>query len=233
MKIILVRHGMTNMNKKGIVQGGDIDTHINKYGIHQSNKCGDFIKNVLKLEIDYIITSPMKRTVDTAKIIAKKINYTKEIGYNKLFIERKFGKLIAGVRWKNICNIPDIGDKIKKIYNQINNLSFLDKRTNSIQLYAKIMEVTDGEKEIEFKKRIVEIVEYIEKYIDKNKKKKNNLLIVSHNMIIDAVIKQIIQQKIIPIEYGRDKNCAISIIDYKNKNNPQLILSLYSRYLDK
>ena len=50
-------------------------------------------------------------------------------------------------------------------------------------------------------------------------------------MVINAVIKQIIQQNLIPKEYGRDKNCAVSIIDYKN--NPQLILSLYSKYLDK
>ena len=47
MKVILVRHGMTDMNKKGIVQGSDINTHINKYGKFQSKKCGDFIKNVL------------------------------------------------------------------------------------------------------------------------------------------------------------------------------------------
>ena len=111
----------------------------------------------------------MKRTVDTAKIIAKKINYTKEIEYNKLFIERSFGKLIAGIKFKQLYNIPVIGEKLKQYHNQIDNLSFLDKRTNKRNdIDDKIFKLTKGEDNIQYDKRLSEIINYIKTYINKS-----------------------------------------------------------------
>lgn len=67
MKVYIIRHGETNWNVKGLLQGKS-DTHLNETGRQQALK----IANRLRLEkIDIIISSPLSRALDTAKIIGQ------------------------------------------------------------------------------------------------------------------------------------------------------------------
>lgn len=98
MRLILVRHGETNWNKTGKVQGGSSDIELNKTGLEQAKKTADRLKDE---KIDFIISSPMKRAIQTAKEIAKLHN--KELIINNQFLERDFGKL-EGTEYEFLSN---------------------------------------------------------------------------------------------------------------------------------
>jgi len=67
MKLILTRHGETEENKKGILQG-HLPGTLSKNGIEQGRKLSGRLKNE---KIDVIFSSDLKRASDTAEIIAK------------------------------------------------------------------------------------------------------------------------------------------------------------------
>ncbi|HRT69131.1 MAG TPA: histidine phosphatase family protein [Bacilli bacterium] len=87
--ICLIRHGQTDWNKQGLVQG-ITNKRLNEVGIKQANDAADFL-----LENDptwdVILSSPLSRAYDTAVIIAKKLHFTQEIKTDPIFMERQFG----------------------------------------------------------------------------------------------------------------------------------------------
>lgn len=66
MKLLLTRHGQTNWNVEGKVQGRT-DIELNETGIEQAKATGEKLK---KQKIDLIIASPLKRASKTAQLIA-------------------------------------------------------------------------------------------------------------------------------------------------------------------
>ena len=90
MKIYLLRHGETDWNKAGRLQG-HTDIPMNENGIEQISRAGEFFAREVK-HIDVIISSPLVRALKSAEIIADKIGYKKEnIIVEPNFIERSFG----------------------------------------------------------------------------------------------------------------------------------------------
>lgn len=85
MTIFIVRHGETDWNVQKKVQG-KTDIELNKRGIEQAQIISQKLKNET---IDMIISSPLKRTKQTAEIIAKVIDCP--IFYEEGLIERSFG----------------------------------------------------------------------------------------------------------------------------------------------
>lgn len=65
VRILLVRHGETEWNRKGQFQG-QIDIPLNDNGRAQAAKAQEFLKDVA---IDFAVTSPMARPKETAEII--------------------------------------------------------------------------------------------------------------------------------------------------------------------
>ena len=65
MNLYLVRHGQTDWNIQGRIQGST-DIELNSTGLNQAQKTAELLKNI---DFDVIYSSPLKRTVDTAKII--------------------------------------------------------------------------------------------------------------------------------------------------------------------
>jgi len=76
LKLILVRHGETYWNKERRVQGGDSDIELNDTGSEQARKIAAFLENE---PIAAILSSPMQRTIATAKIIASQHQLPVEI----------------------------------------------------------------------------------------------------------------------------------------------------------
>lgn len=68
MKIYSTRHGQTDYNKKELILG-TTDPEINETGISQAMKLSEDIKSS-GIMIDMIVSSPMKRALKTARIIA-------------------------------------------------------------------------------------------------------------------------------------------------------------------
>ncbi len=67
MKLYVVRHGQTNWNHEHKMQGRE-DISLNEFGIEQARTTKDKIK---LLKIDICLSSPLKRAVETAKIITE------------------------------------------------------------------------------------------------------------------------------------------------------------------
>ncbi len=62
MKLYLIRHGETDFNRRGIVQGGGIDSDLNETGRQQALA---FFKHYAHLRFDAIYGSALKRTHQT------------------------------------------------------------------------------------------------------------------------------------------------------------------------
>lgn len=74
MKIFIVRHGETLLNKQKVHQAAD--TPLSEIGLEQANKIG---RRVQYIKIDKIYVSPLLRAYQTAEAIAKKANVSLEI----------------------------------------------------------------------------------------------------------------------------------------------------------
>ena len=68
MKIIIVRHGQTEWNKKEIFRGRS-DIPLDKIGLKQANAIAE---NLCHLNIKTIYSSPLKRALATAQAIGEK-----------------------------------------------------------------------------------------------------------------------------------------------------------------
>lgn len=86
MKLYVIRHGQTDCNKEH-KYNCRYDEDLNEIGVEQAKNS---IENIMKLDIDLIICSPLKRTVHTNKII--NVNNIPTI-YDDRLMEREGGKL--------------------------------------------------------------------------------------------------------------------------------------------
>lgn len=87
MALYFVRHGETDYNKTLKIQGL-IDNPLNEVGKAQALVAGE---KLVGIEFEYIISSPLVRASETAKLINSRLNL--EIVYNKNIVERDFGEL--------------------------------------------------------------------------------------------------------------------------------------------
>lgn len=84
MKLYVARHGQTVWNKQNKVCG-ITDVELTEKGIEQAENLAD----ILPGDIDVIITSPLRRAVETSKVIAAKNNCSLYI--DELLIEQNYG----------------------------------------------------------------------------------------------------------------------------------------------
>lgn len=69
--LYFVRHGETEYNRRSIVQGRGIDSHLNAHGRRQAEALANRLTEV---PIDAIYASPMRRTRQTTAIVARPHN---------------------------------------------------------------------------------------------------------------------------------------------------------------
>ena len=67
--IYMIRHGQTEMSTRMLLQGRS-DTPLNDTGIAQAREAAERLKD---LKFDYVFTSPLKRAVQTAQLIAPSV----------------------------------------------------------------------------------------------------------------------------------------------------------------
>lgn len=80
--LYIIRHGETDLNKLGIVQGRGMDTNLNEKGRVQSEAFYNAYKNI---PFDKVYTSTLKRTHQTVqKFIALNIPWTQYPGLDEL-----------------------------------------------------------------------------------------------------------------------------------------------------
>jgi broad specificity phosphatase PhoE len=205
-EIYFIRHGQTNENSLGMRQGLEIDSDLNELGRQQAKKTGKYLKRYRTKgkNFDCIISSPMKRAVETAEIIGKELKLTKEIEIFDELIGLKRGKM-SGLakddkyRQKIEKEIKKkqkkIGDPIEYIY-EFDMDKFLNEKFN-----------VGIETKSNLSKRSKKIIDFIES------NKCNKILVVSHAEIIMNIIKKIFNLNYTPIgNLTNGKNCWISYI---------------------
>lgn len=91
MDVYLLRHGETDWNRTGRLQG-HADIVLNERGRAQVRETVEKLRN-LGVCMDVIVSSPLKRARESAEIAAALLDYPKEkIVTEALFIERSFGE---------------------------------------------------------------------------------------------------------------------------------------------
>lgn len=106
-KLYFMRHGESEYNHLGLF-AGRTETPLTDRGKNQARSAGESAR---KLHIDYIVSSPSSRALDTARIVAGAIGYSKdEIQQDDSFNERFFG-VLEGQPWDpnlDLDNIPNV-----------------------------------------------------------------------------------------------------------------------------
>ncbi len=90
--IYFIRHGESEANEKHIFAGQKEDSPLTNKGKLQARAEGEKI-NEMRLTISKIISSPLIRARDTAKIVAEVIQYDHEILIDPRITEYDMGSL--------------------------------------------------------------------------------------------------------------------------------------------
>lgn len=120
MNIYILRHGKTDYNVQGRFQG-QIDIELNKTGIEQAYKTKRLLCNI---NFDLIISSPLKRAIQTANIVTD----NKNLKIDNRIIERSFGTLegkygISDFEEKlDVYNIETFSSLCNRVYSFLNDL---------------------------------------------------------------------------------------------------------------
>lgn len=104
MKIYLLRHGQTDWNIQGRLQGR-MDIPMNENGRKQILEIAERLRE-LQFTADMIISSPLGRAKESAEIVAEKIGYQDAIVYDAGFLERSFG-MAEGLIYNETINLDD------------------------------------------------------------------------------------------------------------------------------
>ena len=165
MNIYLLRHGETDWNKEGRIQG-HTDIPLNQNGRVQIAQISSGLADICP-DIDLIICSPLSRAYESAEIAAENLHYPSErIVVEPLLIERCFGEaegLTTAEREEKYPNyqysdtgyrfpgIEEYGDLMNRANNIIQKIVSIYKDKENILvvshgaiLAAVITAVTDG-----------------------------------------------------------------------------------------
>lgn len=140
VNIYLIRHGETDYNVKGIIQGS-LDTPINENGLRQVSES---LNEISKLNLYKIISSPQKRATMTADIICQSLGMDYEI-WNE-FKERSFG-IYQGKSYKYLReNLSEDYYKSKRdFYHRTQNGESMEDVYDRVKIaFEKIKSKWDG-----------------------------------------------------------------------------------------
>lgn len=190
MILYLIRHGVTDQNKKRCLQGRS-DIELNEYGRELARKTAEGLKDV---EFDMIFTSPLKRARETAEIIRRERNIP--VINEERLIEIGFGDYEGLSFGKETYNIPD------------SKFMYFFERPELYQVPPA------GESFEEVIKRTGEFLEELSRkqdYYDKT------ILLSTHGCALKALLSNINRNSLENFwGEGVHKNCAVTIIRVKD-----------------
>ena len=189
MKLIFIRHGQTDWNVQGKIQGS-YDSELNDTGIKQAMNLSEKLLN-LNYKFSKIYSSPQKRALKTAEILSKSSN----VDYISVkdLQEMNMGKW-EGLSWKEVEeNYPN---EYKEWY--------LNRR------YTK---TPDGES---YQDMLERVLKAIHKIINENNE---DVVIVSHSAIIMCLQCYVTNTPFNDMLKFKTKNANITEIDSNSFNS--------------
>jgi len=183
-EIILVRHGETEWNVEEIFRGR-IDIELNETGIKQAELLAEYLSNV---KIEAIYSSPLKRALKTAEMIAN---------YHQLEVEIALGLIDFNYgKWQGLPH-QEVRDKYKRLYTEWINSP--DQVT-----------IPGGESLNDVRKRAIGVVdEVIAKY-------KGTVVLVSHRVVNKVLICALLGLDNSHFWNIRQDTCGITTFTYEN-----------------
>ena len=198
MRLFIVRHGETAWNLEGKFQG-QIDTDLNETGIRQAKLLAN---RLTSRSFDSIITSPLKRALNTAQIV-KESATSKEMIIDRSIIEINHGL------WEG-C----LADEVRANWGEL-----LEKWHETPETVT--MPGTGGESLDDVMNRSVDFVKKLSVNYD------GDVLIVTHDAVIKTLLCYWTNTPLSSFWRFQIPNCSISIVEViksNNKNIPRLIL---------
>jgi len=184
-EIILARHGETEWNVEEVFRGR-IDVELNETGIKQAELLAEYLTDS---KIDAIYSSPLKRALKTAEIIA---------GYHKLDVEIAPGLIDFDYgKWQGLPH-QEVKDKYKELYAEWVNSP--DK-----------VKMPTGESLNDVRKRAIDVVDsVIAKY-------NGTVILVSHRVVNKVLICALLGLDNSHFWNIRQDTCAITTFIYENE----------------
>lgn len=189
MEIYIVRHGETVWNKEKRLQG-TTDIELNDYGRSLAIETG---RNLSKVNINKIFSSPLKRAFETARLIKGDRNI--EIETDIRIKELNFGS------YEGQC-FTDL---------------FNDEKT-TFQHFFKRPELFVSDKNGETLQQLIErAADFMKDKIEPLATSCERIMIVAHGALNKAIMCYIKQHDISMFwSGGLQKNCNVIIVDYEN-----------------
>ncbi|MFH1662785.1 MAG: histidine phosphatase family protein [Chloroflexota bacterium] len=183
-RIILVRHGKTDWNKELRIQGGSSDTLLNEEGRRQAENAASRLS---QRSIQAIYSSPLKRAMETAKIIARYHNL-------EVVVENSLREVEAG-ELEGVTS-AELGKRFSEILTQ-DGVSY---------------RVPGGESLVDLRRRSWDFIQNINR-----KHTDGELVVVSHYFAILAIICSALMLPLSSITRFRLSTGCISIINLDEK----------------
>jgi len=184
-QIILVRHGETEWNVKEVFRGR-IDIELSETGLKQAQLLAKYLSDI---EIDAIYSSPLKRALTTAEMVAS---------YHKLKVEIAPGLIDFDYgEWQGLPH-QEVRDKYRRLYAQWLN------RPDRVRMLA-------GESLDEVRKRAMKVVDkVIAKY-------QGSVVLVSHRVVNKVLICALLGLDNSHFWNIRQDTCGITSFTYENE----------------
>jgi len=184
-QIILVRHGETEWNVVEIFRGR-IDIELNETGLKQAELLAKYLSDI---KIDAIYSSPLKRALTTAEILAS--YHRLDVMIAPGLIDFDFGA------WQGLPH-QEVRDRYKELYAQWIN------RPDRVRMPA-------GESLSEVRKRAMSVVDrVIAKY-------KGSVVLVSHRVVNKVLICTLLGLDNSHFWNIRQDTCGITSFTYENE----------------
>ena len=199
IRLVLVRHGLSSFNAKGLIQGRTDDSVLSDIGYEQACKAGNALS---KIEFDRIYSSPLVRASETANTIKKSFNKEHNIIYDENLLEVDLSS------WSGLT-INEVKNKYPENYtvwkNDPENLT-LERIDN--KNYQPIQELYEQANNF--------LKDILKNYIEKGDV---NILIVGHNAILRCLILALIGKPKKGFRKIRLENASFSILNISKDNN--------------
>jgi broad specificity phosphatase PhoE len=181
-KLILARHGETLWNVEKVFRGR-ADVGLDKVGIRQAELLGKYLSN---WELEAIYSSPVKRALDTANIVARHRKVAVRIAEG--LIDFDYGQ------WQSL---PE--QEVKRLYPALLN----EWHNNPHKV-----RIPGGESLEDVGRRAVEVVN------DVLARHQGNVLLVSHRVVIKVLICYLLGLDNSHFQNINQDVCGITIFDY-------------------
>jgi broad specificity phosphatase PhoE len=187
-KIYLIRHGQTDFNKNGVVQGSGVDAPLNQEGERQADA---FFKRYHNIPFDKIYTSVLQRTIQSVQ------------GFLDLGIPHEKLEGLNEISWGVMEGIPFTPD----------NNSFYIETLEGWRKGIVDVAVKGGESPLQVKERLAKAMEYI---VSEENAKEETVLICMHGRAMRILLCHLLNYPLHAMDLFEHVNLCLYVLTYED-----------------